>query len=64
MNKGDVIRAVGTVLAEDRILSDEKTLQEYSVDRFLKYQDLFEVYTKPLPAALVKVKSTAESPGF
>ena len=58
MNKTEILEKLSEMLPAERIVSDEAVMRENSADRFLKYQTVFGVYTRPLPAALVRVKST------
>ena len=60
MNKTEILEKLSEMLPAERIVSDEAVMRENSADRFLKYQTVFGVYTRPLPAALVRVKSTEE----
>ncbi len=59
-NREDIVRDIAGIVPADRIVSDIEALKEHSVDRFRKYPDVFGVYTQPIPAALVKVKTGAE----
>ncbi len=60
MNKTEILEKLNEILPAERIVSDEAVMRENSADRFLKYQTVFGVYTRPLPAALVRVKNAEE----
>lgn len=51
---------LAALVGEDRVIVDEDVLKESSVDRYLKYQWIHGVYTRPLPAAVVRAGSTAQ----
>ncbi len=55
-----IVEGLKKIIDADRVITNEEVLKESSVDRFLKYQTVFGVYTLPLPAAVVKVHSTEE----
>ena len=50
-----------SILTPAQVLTDEKTLKEGSVDRFRKYETIHDLYTPPLPAAVVNVHSAEEA---
>jgi alkyldihydroxyacetonephosphate synthase len=60
MNKSEILAKLNSIIPADRIVSDEEIMRQNSADRFRKYATIFGVFPCPLPAALVKVKSTEE----
>jgi len=60
MKNTEIIRAVSRIVPEERIVTDEEILRHASIDRFLKYQDIHNVFTKPSPLAIVYVNSAEE----
>ena len=60
MNNMEIIATLQKIVPAEFIVTDEEVLKHHSVDRFRKYQDIFGVFVKPLPVALVKVHSTNE----
>ncbi len=52
----DLVALVG----EDRVVTDEEVLRQASVDRFRKYQWIHGVYTRPVPACLVRPDSVEQ----
>ncbi|MCF6248309.1 MAG: FAD-binding oxidoreductase [Desulfobacula sp.] len=48
------------ILGKNSVITDEQVLKESSHDRFRKFESIFNVYTRPLPAAVVKLKNTQE----
>ncbi|GAB3792270.1 FAD-binding oxidoreductase [Virgibacillus kimchii] len=60
LSREQIIKDLRTILSEEQIITDEKVLKDNSVDRFRKYETIHGVYTQPIPAAVVKVKSAQE----
>lgn len=50
---------IGLIGAE-HVLTDEETLKQFSCDRWLKYQYVHDVYTRPTPAAVAYVQDTEQ----
>jgi alkyldihydroxyacetonephosphate synthase len=55
-----IVEHLQQILGNDRVLTDEHTLQQRSIDNFRKLQHIFGVYTMPLPAAVAMVGGTDE----
>lgn len=55
-----IVEGLIKILGQDQVITDEKVLKESSIDRYRKYEQVFEVYTQPIPAAVVYVKSTED----
>lgn len=55
-----IVSDLKNIIREESIITDEQVLKENSHDRFRKYEDINGIYTRPMPAALVKAKSTEE----
>ncbi len=53
-----IVENLQQIVGNDRVLTDEHLLQQRSVDNFRKLQNIFGVYTMPVPAAVVMVGST------
>ncbi|MDO4572465.1 MAG: FAD-binding oxidoreductase [Clostridia bacterium] len=51
---------LAALVGGDRVITNEDVLRESSVDRYLKYQWIHNVYTRPLPAAVVKAASVGQ----
>ncbi len=58
LSREEILKGLSQLIDPKHIITDEETLKESSVDRFLKYQTVFDVYTLPFPAAVVKLQST------
>ncbi len=54
---GHLCRILGT----DQVVTDEVILRQRSIDNFRKLQNIFGVYTLPMPAAVAMVHSTDEA---
>jgi alkyldihydroxyacetonephosphate synthase len=64
MDNHQILEHFKTLIPEDRLITDKESLIPYSVDRFLKFPDVFGVQTRPLPLALIKAENTQEVSGI
>lgn len=55
-----IVENLKKILGESQVITDEKVLKESSNDRYRKYEQVCEVYTQPIPAAVVYVESTQQ----
>jgi alkyldihydroxyacetonephosphate synthase len=60
LTRTEIVQHLVDIVGQDRVVTDEHVLKEASIDRFRKYESIYGVYTRPIPAAIVKVKSTEE----
>lgn len=60
LTRDQIVSAFTEMLSPDRVLTDEQTLKDNSVDRYYKVENVFGIYSLPLPAAVVKPVSTEE----
>ena len=60
LTRADIVEQLQKILGKDRVVTDEHTLQQRSIDNFRKLQNIFGVYTMPLPAAVAVVSNTEE----
>lgn len=60
MTTKKIIEGLEKIIAAEEIVTDEEVLKECSADRFKKFQTVFDVYTCPMPSAVVYPKSTEE----
>ncbi|MFA1820206.1 FAD-binding oxidoreductase [Virgibacillus oceani] len=60
LTREQIVKDITSVLPEKRIITNEQVLKDNSVDRFRKYETIHGVYTQPIPAAVVKVKTAQE----
>lgn len=56
LTREQIVQELIKIVGADRVITDEQVLKENSHDRFRKLQSIFNIYTLPLPAAVVKVK--------
>ncbi|MDO8363042.1 MAG: FAD-binding oxidoreductase [Actinomycetota bacterium] len=61
LTRAEIVEHLQQILGNERVVTDEQTLQQRSIDNFRKLQSIFGVYTMPLPAAVAMVSSTAEA---
>jgi len=55
-----IVTALVDIVDPDQVVTDEAVLKESSIDRFRRFEELHGVYTQPLPAAVVYVRSTSD----
>jgi alkyldihydroxyacetonephosphate synthase len=60
LTREQIVAAYTEMLSADRVITDEQTLKENSVDRYYKVENVFGIYSLPLPAAVVKPLSAEE----
>ena len=48
------------LLGDEAVVTDEDVLRRSSVDNFRKLETIFGAYTRPLPAAVARPRSTEE----
>ena len=60
ISREKIVEGLVEILGKERVITDEQVLKESSLDRYRKYEQVFEVYTQPIPAAVVYVTSTEE----
>lgn len=56
-----IVSGLTALVGSERVVTDEQVLRESSVDRYRKYQWIHGVYSRPLPAAVVKLQSTEQA---
>lgn len=60
IGREEIVEGLKKILGEDRVITDEQVLRESSLDRYRKYEQVMEVYTQPIPAAVIYVESAQE----
>lgn len=60
LTREEIVAAYTEMLGADRVITDEQVLKENSVDRYYKVENIFGVYSLPLPAAVLKPASTED----
>ncbi|MEG0721690.1 MAG: FAD-binding oxidoreductase, partial [Lachnospiraceae bacterium] len=60
LERGKIVEELVGILGSEQVITDEQVLKESSLDRYRKYEQVNEVYTQPIPAAVVYVKSTQQ----
>lgn len=58
LSRDAIVEHLQQMLGGENVLTDEHLLQQRSIDNFRKLQNIFGVYTMPLPAAVAIVHST------
>ena len=59
ISREQIVSELKKIVDPERVITDDKVLKENSHDRFRKFESIFGVYTLPIPAAVVKVHSSA-----
>ena len=60
LTREEIVKGMQEILGEEQVITDEEVLKESSNDRYRKFEQVHEVYTQPIPAAVVYVKSTQQ----
>ena len=60
IGREEIVEGLKKILGEVRVITDEQVLRERSLDRYRKYEQVMEVYTQPIPAAVIYVESAQE----
>ena len=58
LSREAIVEHLQQIVGAEHVLTDERLLQQRSIDNFRKLQNIFGVYTMPLPAAVVMARST------
>ncbi len=60
ITKENIVDRMRILVGKENVITDLETLQNSSVDRFRKYEKYSGVFTRPIPAAIVKAQSTKD----
>ena len=60
LSREGIVEGLRHIVAPGDVVTDEKILIASSVDNFRKLQNIFDVHTMPVPAAVVMARSTDE----
>lgn len=60
ISRDKIVEGLVNILGKENVITDEKVLKDSSIDRYRKYEQVMEVYTQPIPAAVVYVHSAEE----
>lgn len=60
LTREEIVLKLQEIVAAENVITDEQVLKESSHDRFRKYESICEVYTLPIPAAVVKVEGSEQ----
>jgi alkyldihydroxyacetonephosphate synthase len=58
LTRDAIVEHLQQILGNERVVTDAQVLRERSIDNFRKLQNIFGVYTMPVPAAVAMVAST------
>ncbi len=61
LTRTEIVEGLKQILGAENVITDEKLLQQRSIDNFRKLENIFGVYTLPAPAAVAMVRSTWEA---
>ncbi|WP_233265513.1 FAD-binding oxidoreductase [Leifsonia sp. AG29] len=57
LTREEIVDAYIEMLGSERVITDEQTLKDNSADRYYKVENIFGIYSLPLPAAVLKPAS-------
>lgn len=60
LTRTEIVDGLVQRTATERVITDEQTLKDNSLDRYRKLEDVFGIYNLPIPAAVVKPANTDE----
>ncbi len=60
LSREAIVEGLRRIASPDDVVTDEAVLRQSSVDNFRKLENIFGVYTRPLPAAVVMARSTQQ----
>ncbi len=60
MSREAIVEGLERILGAEHVLTDERLLEQRSIDNFRKLENIFGVYTLPPPAAVAMVHSTQQ----
>ena len=58
LTSDEIVDRLRDLLGDEQVVTDPDELRRSSIDNFRKLQQIFDVYTMPLPAAVVMVRNT------
>ena len=61
LTRAEIVEGLQQILGAENVVTDEKLLQQRSIDNFRKLENIFGVYTLPAPAAVAMVRNTSEA---
>jgi len=59
LSRESIVEGLQRIVGPEDVITDEHILVQSSVDNFRKLQNIFDVHTMPVPAAIVMARSTA-----
>ena len=60
LSREAIVEGLERIVGPEAVVTDERVLVESSVDNFRKLQNIFNVHTMPVPAAVVMARSTQQ----
>lgn len=60
LSREAIVEHLRRIVGPDAVVTDERVLVESSVDNFRKLQNIFDVHTLPVPAAIVRPADTGQ----
>jgi len=58
LTRAEIVAGLQSIVGAPDVVTDEAVLRESSVDNFRKLENIFDVHTLPVPAAVVMARST------
>ncbi len=60
VSREGIVEGLERILGPENVVTDEQFLRQRSIDNFRKLENIFGVYTLPMPAAVAMVRSTQQ----
>ncbi len=60
LSRTAIVQGLQKILGPQNVLTDEQELKRSSIDRLRLYEDVHDVFTRPLPAAVAMARSTRQ----
>ena len=60
LSRDEIVDRLRQLLGDEAVVTDDDVLRRSSVDNFRKLEAIFGAYTRPVPAAVARPRSTAE----
>ena len=57
LTRDQIVAGLQRIVGPDDVITDAAVLQQSSVDNFRKLENIFNVHTRPLPAAVAMVRN-------
>jgi alkyldihydroxyacetonephosphate synthase len=60
LSRAEIVGGLVTIVGTDSVVTDEQALHENSIDNYRLFEGVHALYTQPIPAAIVRARSTED----